>query len=808
MNRFICIHGHFYQPPRESPWLEAIERQESAYPYHDWNERITSECYEANTAARILDGQGRIVDIVNNYSKISFNLGPTLMTWLREQSHPVYEAIVRADRESQKRFSGHGSALAQPYNHMIMPLSNRRDKVTQVLWGIRDFESHYNRRPEGMWLPETAVDIETLEVLSEAGVKFTILAPHQIRRVRAIGGRAWKDVVGARIDPRRPYLVRLPSQRSICVFVYDGPISRAVAFEKLLDRGEYLANRLINALDERDISPQIVNIASDGETYGHHHRFGEMALAYALRIIETNPNIQLTNYGEFLEKFPPGHEIEIIEDTAWSCAHGIERWRSDCGCNSGGKPGWRQGWRAPLRAAFDWLRDEISGAYEREMKRFVKDPWSARDDYIDVISQRSTASIDRFITRHVGLPLEPSDRVLMLKLLEQQRNAMLMYTSCGWFFDDLAGIETVQVIQYAARAVQLGQELFGDHLESEFLNRLERAHSNLPEFGTGRQIYEKQVRPGIVDLKKVAAHFILSSLFAPPWEKKNVYCYKVEPDFYRITESGKAKLGLGSGTITSTITEESQRLSFTGIHLGDHNLNAGVGRYLEKSDFEALLAQMTGALERGELTELIRLIDKQYGPDVYSLRILFRDEQRRIMRKILESTLEEVEEEYRQLHDRLAPLARFLADLGMQPPRAFQVVGEFVVNTNLVGALREERIDLDRLQNLLRQAQSEKVRLDEPRLGHAVKEALEDKAERLKSLPSDPELLARLDEAAGVLTKLPFGVDVTKVQNIYFEMLKSVFPQRVREAELGNPAAIEWTNRFVALGEKLSIRID
>ncbi|HJQ40261.1 MAG TPA: DUF3536 domain-containing protein, partial [Thermoanaerobaculia bacterium] len=381
--RFITIHGHFYQPPRENPWLEAVETQDSAFPYHDWNERITVECYEPNASARILDDADRIRRIVNNYASISFNFGPTLLSWLQSVAPETYASILDADRISRERFSGHGCAIAQAHNHIILPLANARDQRTQVRWGIRDFEHRFGRKPEGMWLPETAVDVASLEALAAEGIAFTILEPHQAARWRHPGP----------LDPTVPYLCRLPSGASIAIFFYDGPISRAVAFERLLARGENFALRIVGAFQNGDA--QLVNIATDGETYGHHHRFGEMALAYALQFIDDNRLARLTNYGEQLERQPPLHEVEIKERTSWSCAHGVERWRSDCGCNTYSSPGWNQQWRTPLRNALDWLRDELSAIYERYGRQAFHDPWQTRDDYIDVILDRSGDNVAR-----------------------------------------------------------------------------------------------------------------------------------------------------------------------------------------------------------------------------------------------------------------------------------------------------------------------------------------------------------------------------------------------------------------------------
>src|SRR6202035_3981626 len=350
-------------------------------------------------------------------------------------------------------------------------LANRRDKVTQVKWGIADFEHRFKRRPEGMWMPETAVNTETLEVLAENGILYTIMAPRQAKRVRRKGGRSWKDVSGDRIDPSRAYLVNLPSKKTINVFFYDGPISQGVAFEGLLNDGKRFADRLISGFSDTRDWPQLSHIATDGESYGHHHRFGEMALTYALQHIENDKLAELTNYGQFLERYPADHFVEIVENSSWSCVHGVERWRSDCGCNSGGHP-WNQQWRAPLRAALDWLRDRLAPIFESRLKEYVRDPWATRDDYIRVILDRSQETRGAFFADHAIRPLEPHEQVTALRLLEMQRHAMLMYTSCGWFFDELSGLETVQVIQYAGRAVQLAQDVFGEALVQRFLERL------------------------------------------------------------------------------------------------------------------------------------------------------------------------------------------------------------------------------------------------------------------------------------------------------------------------------------------------
>jgi alpha-amylase/alpha-mannosidase (GH57 family) len=806
MEKYICIHSHFYQPPRENPWLEAIELQDSAYPYHDWNERITVECYAPNAASRRLDGEWQIVDIVNNYSKISFNVGPTLLSWMETNAPDTYQAILDADQESQQRFSGHGSALAQAYNHLILPLANRRDKYTQIYWGIRDFERRFQRQPEGMWLPETAVDLETLEALAEQGIKFTILAPHQAARTRRLGGRNWRDVRGARIDPTRAYLLRLPSRRTINLFFYDGPVSRAVAFERLLDRGENFAHRLLGAFAEERSWPQLVHIATDGETYGHHHHHGDMALAYALEYIESNGLARLTNYGEYLEKHPPTHEVAIIENTSWSCVHGIERWRSDCGCNSGGRPGWNQKWRRPLRDALDWLRDSLAPAYEERAGNLLKGPWVARNQYIDVALDRSRPVVEKFLSEQAQRPLNQEETITVLKLLELQRHAMLMYTSCGWFFDELSGIETVQIIQYAARTAQLAQELFGDSYESQFVELLEQALSNIRAYRDGRWIYENFARPAMVDLPRLAAHYAVSSLFEEYTEQTNIYSYTVDSVERQTFEAGRAKLAVGRVRVTHHFIPESALLDYGVLHWGDHNLNAGIEEHQNGEDYQPIVQELSEAFSRADFPEVIRAMDRRLGESSYSLRTLFKDEQRKILDQILESTLSGIEAIYRQQYETNYPLMRFLIDLGNPIPKSLHPAVDFIINTDLRAALSQDELDTERINSLLEEARACNINLDGEGLGLLFRQTIERMMSRLVSTPEDQTCLERLVGAAELARATPFEVDLWKVQNLYYRMLQEVYPQFQQKAQGGDQAALEWVNQFVALGGQLSVR--
>jgi len=804
---YLCIHAHFCQPPRENPWLEQIELQDSAYPYHDWNERISAECYAPNLAARILDNQQYITQIVNNYSKISFNFGPTLLSWAAEHDPATYKGIIDADRQSQKNFSGHGSAISQAYNHMILPLSNRRDKITQIRWGIEDFTFRFGRLPEAMWLPETAVDSESLDLMAQAGIVYVILAPHQARAIRPGGATGeWTDVSGGRIDPARSYLFRTPSGRSINLFFYDGPISQAVAFEQLLDNGEKFASRLTGAISTARDWPQLIHIATDGETYGHHHRHGEMALAYALEIVEEKKWARITNYGEYLEKFPPVYEAQIHENTAWSCVHGVERWRSNCGCNSG-RAGWNQNWRKPLREALDWLRDTITPHFEKLGSTVLRDPWAARDSYINVVLNRSPDVRERFGREHFARDLKIPEQVTVWKLMELQRHAMLMYTSCGWFFDDLSGIETVQVIQYAGRVVQLAEQLFEVPFEDQFLNLLELAQSNLSEYGDGAKIYRRYVKPSIIDLEKVGAHYSISSLFAPYGERADIFSYTVKRIDYHNADAGKLRMALGQASFTSKVTQECEVLTFWVVHFGDHNVAGGVQKADSESAYQDMLSSISGAFERVDIPEVVRLLDRRFGERTYSLRSLFRDEQRRIVRTILSSTVAEAEAGYLHLYDQHAALMRFITSLGTPMPREFTAAMEYAVNSLLRRACSAEELDGGRIRNLLREAQQNGIPLDKTTLEFLLRHKLEFLASRFSSDPSNVDKLADLQTALTIVRQMPFPINLWQPQNHVYGVQESLYPRIRRRAQRGEAKAQQWLEQYVALCELLLLRI-
>jgi alpha-amylase/alpha-mannosidase (GH57 family) len=806
--RYICIHGHFYQPPRENAWLESVELQDSAYPYHDWNTRITAECYGANALSRILDDGGRIGRMVNNYTKMSFNFGPTLLAWMAENAPDIYQTILQADARSRKRFSGHGSAIAQAYNHMILPLANRRDKYTQLLWGIEDFKHRFGRRPEGMWLPETAVDRQSLEIMAELGIRFTILSPHQAARVRAVDAPQWHDVSGGTIDPTRPYTQELASGRRIAIFFYDHHLSRAVAFERLLKNGEGFANRMLGAFSEERPHPQLVSVVTDGESYGHHHLYGDMALAYALDYIESKALARLTNYGEYLAKHPPSWEVEIVDNTSWSCTHGIQRWHSDCGCNSGQNGEWDQVWREPLRNAMDWLRDTLAPPFLESAEQYLKDPWQARNAYVDVVIDRSPEKVEQFFTRHSVAPLTPANRITILKLMEMQRHLMLMYTSCGWFFDELSGIETVQAIQYAGRAIQLYNDIFNTDIEPRFLERLERAKSNIVYHRDGRRIFEKFVKPAMVDLRKVAAHYAISALFEEYPQRATIFCYQAFRRDFHSAEAGKAKLAVGQVEIVSNITQESAGFYFGVMHFGDHNLACGIREYMDGKSYQRLLKKIFASFEKADFPEVLRIQDHYFESSRYSLKSLFRDEQRKILDMILKATETDAQSAYKHIFEHHVPLMRFLKDTHSPPPRALAAAAEIVVNSELCREFGDDDLDVDTIRNLLEEADLAGIPLDADTLEYTLRKNLEQMAEKFRSSPQQHDLLEKMVAGIELVYALPFDVNLRKVQDLHYEVIQSTYPQFKQKAQQGDRPAGRWVADFKRLSDKLLILLE
>lgn len=799
MKRYVCIHGHFYQPPRENPWLEEVELQDSAFPYHDWNERVTAECYAPNTASRILNPEGAIIKIVNNYRQISFDVGPTLLNWMERNRRDVYEAILEADRQAIERF-GHGTAIAQAYNHLIMPLASSRDKFTQVYWGIKDFEFRFGRAPEGMWLPETAVDLETLDIMASLGLKFTILAPHQALRYRKQGQTKWKDAHSeGGIDPTRPYLVNLPSGRTITVFFYDAPISSDVAFGGLLNNGETFAQRLLGAFRPERTWPQLVHIATDGETYGHHHRGGEMALAYCLYYIEKNALAEITNYGAYLEAHPPEWEVEIKENSSWSCIHGVERWRSNCGCTTGTHPEWNQSWRAPLRQAMDNLKASLDEIFETQGRLLFQDPWRARDEYIEVILQRQKAL--EFIKRHTVRDLLPEEIVRAMKLLEMQRNGLLMFTSCGWFFEEVSGIETIQVLLYAARAMQLARQLAGVDLEKDFCQVLQNTPSNV--YSNALEVYEKFVLPSVVDLQRVAAHYAISSVFEEYPEDIDIYCYRASSKEHHVHQSGRLRLRAGRVAITSGITLETKEFYYGVLSMGDHNVVAGVREDLD-SEFSEMKDSLVQAFLKGDIPETIRTIDRYFDGETFTLWHLFRDEQRKLLQELLSDVYTGMDVLYKQIYENNAPIMNFLLYLNVPVPVSFRRAAEHTLNLELREMLIQDDIDLDRFNALKEEINKWGIQINASSIKLPAEEKLNSLMEDLARNPLSTEGLEKILRFIEVIKNLPVEINLWKAQNLFFEISRSFYAELLSRRD--DPDAARWLQLFEELGRFLRVK--
>lgn len=691
---YVVLHGHFYQPPREDPWLNRIERQPSAAPFHDWNERILAECYRPNAFARILDEQGRVVRIVNNYEFLSFNFGPTLLSWLEEHDVEVYQRILTADRLSAERLEGHGNAIAQVYNHVILPLANERDKYTQIRWGIADFQHRFGRFPEGMWLAETAIDAATVKALVDCGIRFVILAPNQAQRIRPLGQTEWIDVSQGQIDPSRPYRCFTPDRSGyLDIFFFDGPISRDLGFGDIVYSTQSLAERIRLAIrPDRKGEPYLINCATDGETFGHHKRSVERTLAYAFCEEFPRRGWQVGNYGHFLSHHPPTWEVQLKPVTAWSCAHGVGRWSRDCGC--GAVPGWHQRWRQPLREALNWLRDQLAEIYETEAKAYLRDPWLARDRYIEVILDRERC--EAFLQEHQSHRLTAEDRVQVLRLLEMQRYGQLMFTSCGWFFEELSRPEGVQILRYAARAIELAAAVADVDLEEEFLGRLSKAPSNLDLYRDGKGVYWALVRPALISPQRlVAQHALLSLCNGMP----RAPGYMLEPVDQERLAIGGSTLLVGRVKLAFPNTGEEHDLIYALLHLGGWDFQCGVKPFTGRRSYEQLKATLlSGSRSR---IQLVLTLQELFGPETFDLNALIEEDRQQMLRWLTQDTLDRLAQLYRQTYlENYGVLMAFRAD-GLPIPEELLAAAQITLNQRLLSSLRAMEVEGGKQDHLL-----------------------------------------------------------------------------------------------------------
>ncbi|MBD2440647.1 DUF3536 domain-containing protein [Nostoc sp. FACHB-110] len=859
---YVTVHGHFYQPPRENPYLDAIERQPGAAPFHDWNERIHYECYRPNAFARIVNDKGEVMGIVNNYEYLSFNIGPTLMSWLERYDVEVYQRILEADVKSSQRLQGHGNAIAQVYNHIIMPLANERDKYTQIRWGKEDFKSRFGRDPEGMWLAETGVDYATIEALIAEGIRFIILAPSQAQRCRPLPNKndpqpEWYEVGGSQIDPTRPYrcylrgnkelglgngdilnspLPTADSQKYIDIFFYDGPISRDMGFTDVTYSSSHLAGRVGSAVRGDHRPAQLISVATDGETFGHHKKGTEKTLAYAF--IEEFPRHEwtVTNYAHYLSIHPPTWEVELKPITAWSCAHGVDRWQDDCGCGGEGSV-WHQKWRRPLRNALNWLRDQLIEVYEEYGPQFFQDPWKARDEYIKVIRDRSSANVSRFLSRHQTHKLTAAEQVDALRLLEMQRHALLMFTSCGWFFEELSRPEGTQILRYASRALELAGDVAGVQLEKGFIKRLGLAPSNVDVFKHGGEIYRQLVLTAQVSFKQVAAHYAITSLFnhhrpaetcnLPGQEmasklhhpcQKRIYCYTVNELDYQLQRMGSLTLVVGHLKLVSEITWESENLVFAVLHLGGWDFHCCIQQFAGRREYSQIKDKLFTALQQASAAQTILVMTQVFGKDTFSLQNLFAEERHRIMRLLSQETLTRLDQLYTQTYrENYGVLMAFHRD-ELAVPQELQVAAEIALGYRCMTTLRslEQEIaepqscwnQIVELEAIATEAKHLRCRLNIPEGKQMLEQLI------LRSLwqflhddndnfSQDIQLLERLIDVA---SQLNLGISLYRSQELYFSCLNSqIVPSCL--TSLVNKEDTNQCRQLLKLGQKLGVDV-
>lgn len=814
--KFLTIHGHFYQPPRENPWLEAIELQDSALPFHDWNERICKECYNPNSVSRIVDNRNKILDIVNNYEYMSFNFGPTLLSWMEEFAPLTYERIIKADIESVSQHSGHGNAMAQVYNHIIMPLANDRDKETQVKWGIRDFEYRFGRKPEGIWLAETAVDDATLKVLVDNGIKFTVLSPYQALKIKKNSDKEWQDVSWGNIDPARSYkyTLKCDPEKSIDLFFYDGAISRSVAFDELLKDGNRFIKRLKEGVSDLRDYPQLINIATDGESYGHHTKFGDMALSYVLKIKAESEGFKITNYGEYLDKYRSDYEVDIKQASSWSCFHGVGRWCEDCGCSTGGHPGWNQKWRKPLRDALNYLRDEFAELFETEGQKYFNDnPWNVRNKYIEVILNRSFSTIKNFQKENFNADLSEEDRVKGMELLEIQRQSMLMFTSCGWFFSEISGIEPVQIMKYAARAMQLASRFTNKNLEDKFKEILSEAKSNIAEFGTGKDIFERFVKPSVVSPKEIACLWAISSLYQDFEDEEDVYCYTVKRLNYQKVQKGNANFVVGNIQIQSKVTLQKANVVFALMQYSGGDFHCAIKEFSTDTEFNELKTSLIKTFALNPLTEIIRALDEKFGKEYFTLKDIFIEERKKILQILLKDQLQRFGNTYKEMYDQGKGSIYHMQNLGLEIPKEFRISAEYALSHRYNDLLADsdgfvETPIIQQIRDINFEAKKMNIKIDKsPSNKNFAKKLITNLNRLTKSF--EIHQADTIVELFDIIEKLDLEIDISEAQNIYYNKIYHRIGD-ILENDNKEPTdkEIKFIKLLLTIGERLNINVE
>lgn len=664
-----------------------------------------------------------------------------------------------------------------------MPLANELDKQTQVKWGIKDFEYRFGRKPEGIWLAETAVDDDTLRVLVENNIKFTILSPFQAKSIRKKGESNWNDVSWGNIDPARSYRYYIKSapDKYIDLFFYDGAISKSVAFDELLRDGNKFVRRLKDGISYDRNYSQLINIATDGESYGHHTKFGDMALAYALSMKAEEAGFKITNYGEYLEKYTSDWEVDLKEVSSWSCFHGVGRWCEDCGCSTGGHPGWNQKWRRPLRDAMDYLRDEIIPICQKQGKKYFKDFLKARFAYIDVILDRSDLSVKKFQDTHFLPNLDEISKVRAMEILEIQRQAMLMYTSCGWFFSDISGIETTQIMKYAARVIQLAKNFTKKDLETNYLDILSRAKSNYTELGNGKEIYEKYVKPSVVTPKQMVSLWAISSLYQDIEDEEDVYCYTINKKSYKRLKKGDSQLVIGHVELCSKITLEHSDMMFALIQFSGGDFHCAIKDYSD--EYDDIEKELSRTYMINPLTEIIRTIDGYFGKEYFTLKDIFIEERRKILQILLQDKLSTFARNYEEMYQDGKGSILHLQALGLEIPEEFKISAQYTLakQFNDLFINNSDYIDSDILQL------ASDINFEAKRLGIKIDKTETSKFFAKKIVQSINRLVYSMEyqqadvtlEILEAIKKLEMDCDLSEAQNIYYSKIVVKFDKMI-----------------------------
>jgi alpha-amylase/alpha-mannosidase (GH57 family) len=794
----LVVHGHFYQPPRENPWTGLIEREPSAGDSHDWNERIHAECYRTNAFARINDTYGRVERIVNNYARLSFNFGPTLLNWLEHKFPETYSRVLEADRVSARLSGGHGNAIAQGYHHAILPLCNERDRRTQVRWGMTDFRLRFKREPESLWLPETACDEATLETLIEEGIRYVVLSPFQAEGVRPVGGdeSEWRSVSGGSVDTTVPYKFfhRDGSRRSLAVFFYDGQIARGVAFEGLLASSHALVGACARAARP---GAQIVNVATDGESFGHHFRWGDRCLAYALEAEAERHGLRVTNYGEFLATHEPEFEVRIKaescgEGTAWSCPHGLGRWTRDCGCHGGAPEGWNQRWRTPLRSALDFLRDDLAPKFEDACGQLLGDPWLARDEYVELLVD-GASSREEFFSRHATRQLTRDEQSRALTLLESQRTAMAMYASCGWFFNDVSGIETLQTLRHAGRLVELANDLGLDPPLAPFLEILSEARSNIADKGSGADIFLRAVEGARVTPQRVAAHVAICGLVERDVQADSGVSagYDFQELEFQKRRHGRITLETGRLALEEHATGSRREFALAAMHFGEVDYYCALRPFVSAESLEAAASKLWSQFRTASLAVLLRVAQEQFGPEEFGLEALLPEGRGRVSRRVFGDLVSRFLEEYERMYEESRRVVERLQEIGFQPPRELRLAAEMTMGRRLERELREQRSgagDYRAAVEIAREAAAYGFPFDRAPVTRVFEETVTDAARSVAERPT-PENIRSARSLIELGRELGLEVNLERAQEVIYEAAQS-----------NAPLAEEWRDFALALG--------